>query len=341
MLTPKENYLKLLNGEIPDWVPSYSYYGPFPGVPEPPPNGSIRPAFLMGNRTAAGGKDIWGVEWIPTYETGGFSLPKPNDFILTDIRKWRDVIKAPDISGFDWEAMGKKDLDNLTIDRSQTALNFGVFFGYFQTLMSFMGFNEGMCAMYEEPEEVKALFAYLNDFYCAVIEKLVDIYKPDIIGLTDDTAAERAPFISKEMYHDFLIPLYDRHAKFGRDRGLPITMHNCGASAVYFDDLAKIGVVAWDPVQLVNPIKEVQAKFGRRLVICGGWEGRGRLLEPDVTDEELIESVHVALDTYAPNGGFMFAGSFMGPADDPVTKHKNEVLQKEVYKYGHEFYKKH
>jgi hypothetical protein len=46
------------------------------------------------------------------------------------------------------------------------------------------------------------------------------------------------------------------------------------------------------------------------------------------------------MDMYAPNGGFMFAGSFTpGSTNDEVAKHKNEVLQREVYEYGRSFYK--
>ena len=40
--------------------------------------------------------------------------------------------------------------------------------GYFQNLMAFMGFTEGLLAMYEEPEEVYALFDYICSFYCEV-----------------------------------------------------------------------------------------------------------------------------------------------------------------------------
>jgi len=107
-----------------------------------------------------------------------------------------------------------------------------------------------------------------------------------------------------------------------------------------FTDLVRIGITFWEPVQLSNDILEIQKRFGRQLVIGGGWEGRGRLLSPDVTDEEIRESVRTALDTYAPNGGFMFAGAFTpSSTNDERAKHLNEVLQKEVYEYGHKFYK--
>ncbi|KPU46203.1 methylcobalamin:coenzyme M methyltransferase [Oxobacter pfennigii] len=337
MLTEKENYLKILNGEIPEWIPQYNY-GVLSKKVDSPINMAVRPGFLNEHRKPDGGTDIWGVRWVPTYETGNMMLPAPGEFILTDIRKWRDVIKAPDISNIDWEAMAKKDLELLNIDRSKTAIHFGTHFGYFQTVMSFMGFNEGLCAMYEEPEEVKELMNYLADFYLTIAEKLIDLYKPDIVSLTDDTASELQPFFSREMYVDMLLPLYDKHAKFGRDRGLPITMHNCGRCEDVMEDLFNIGVRGWDPAQTINDLVGIKKKFNNKLVIMGGWDGRGRLLAPDVTDEEIYESARKSINTYGPGGGYVFAGQFTGPVDDPVTIRKNAVLLDAVYELGHSFY---
>ena len=341
-LTPKENLIRLLHGELPEWVPSYSYYGPLPGVDDDPPNMSVRLKFMAGTRSADGGKDLWGVPYESVDLVGGFSLPKPGDFILKDIRDWHKVIKAPDISGFDWEQLVKDELDNLPFSRERTAVMYAPGGGMFMHLMAFMGFNEGLIAMYEEPEAVKELFSYIHEFYMTVSGKVIDLIKPDIISLGDDTAAERAPFISPEMYREFLIPYYHDYAKYGVLRGLPINMHNCGKSGEFFNDIHKIGVTSWEPVQLTNDILEIQKKFGRRLVIGGGWEGRGRLTEPDVTDEEIRESVRACMDKYAKNGGFMFAAAYTpGQINDTRTAHWNEVLQKEAYDYGHEFAKKH
>ncbi|MCL2125257.1 MAG: veratrol--corrinoid protein metyltransferase [Oscillospiraceae bacterium] len=345
-LTPKENLLRVMSGEIPEWVPSYSYYGPHPGVDEDPPNMSVMNSTLFGNRRMGatpppdGFKDIWGVTCVAVEAVGGFSLPKPGEFILDDIRKWRDIIKAPDFSGVDWEKAAKEDLEKLPYSRDNVALFYGPGGGYFQQLMSFMGFNEGLVAMYEEPEEVKALFDYLHEFYLDIAKKYIEYVNPDVLSLGDDTASERAPFVSPEMFRELLLPYYDDFARLGRNRGIPINFHNCGKSGVYFNDLVRIGITSWEPVQLSNDILEIQKKFGRHLVIGGGWEGRGHLLDPDVTDEEIRASVREAIDKYAPNGGFMFAGAFTpGSTNDEVTKHKNEVLQKEVYDYGHNFYK--
>ena len=114
-LSEKENYLMTLRGECPEWVPNYTF-GPIPGATRPPASVMCEPFILSEFRFAGGGKDVWGVNYVPTRETGNALLPEPNNFILKDIRQWRDVIKAPDISHVDWEAEAKKQLDAFKID---------------------------------------------------------------------------------------------------------------------------------------------------------------------------------------------------------------------------------
>jgi hypothetical protein len=303
---------------------------------------SLMLAPLMGTMGADGGTDLWGVPYESVPQVGGFSLPKPGVFILKDIRKWRDVIKIPErLTTMDWKAVAEDALKKLPYSRDTVSLWYGPSgLGFFMSLMGLMGFTEGLCAMFEEPDAVKELFDYMHQFYLGICEQVIDIINPDVLSLADDTAAERAPFISREMYREYLIPLYDDYARFARNRGIPIDMHNCGKSGVFFEDLTRIGVSAWEPVQLSNDIKAIQKKMGRQLVIGGGWEGRGRLTEADVTDEEIRESARVCLDTYARDGGFMFAAAYTpGGLNDERTAHWNAVLQKEVYDYGHTFYK--
>ncbi len=97
---------------------------------------------------------------------------EPGKIILKDIRQWRDVIKKPDLSHVDWEAMAKKDLKKACIYPEETAIVFHMHVGYFQNLMAFMGFENGLCAMYEEPEGVLALLDMLSDFYCEMLKKV-------------------------------------------------------------------------------------------------------------------------------------------------------------------------
>jgi len=338
MLTPKENYLMMLGGEQPEWVPHYTFM-PLPNMKKPPATQMFEPPFLIQHRINSGGPDVWGVPYIPTYEAGNAVLPEPDKFILKDIRKWRDVIKAPSLEGIDWEDMVKKDIVRCGIDRDQTALALNIHFGYFQHLMSFMGFSEGLMAMVEEPDEVMDLFTYISDFFMEVAVKVIDLYDPDVLTMMDDTAAWGASFVSPKMYRDMLMPFHDRWAKMGRDRGLKMTMHNCGKCEEILDCLVEMGINMWEPAQTCNDLAAVKAKYGKKLAIGGGWDGRGRLLDPDVTDEEIYASVEATFNKLAPGGGFACSGGFLGPLDDQEVIRKNSVLRSAMDKLAHSFYR--
>ena len=343
-LSPKENMLRLFSGEIPEWIPTYSIFSArLPGIDEDPPNMGIgNPALPMRTVGEDGiSRNMWGVPSTAVEAVGGTSLPTPGHFILKDIRDWPNVVKAPDLSDVDWKAVAKQALDNLPFNPQTTSKWYSPGGGYFQILMGLMGFTEGLTAMATERDAVMELFQYFQDFYLPIATEYIEYVDPDVMGMGDDSATERAPFVSPEMFRDMLLPFYDGFARLARNRGIPINFHNCGKSGVLFNDLHRIGISSWEPVQLENDIHEIQRKFGRSLVIGGGWEPRGRLVEADVTDEEIQQSVRDCMDAYAQNGGFMFSSGYTaGSTNDLKTQHWNEVLMKEAHNYGRTFYKK-
>ncbi len=340
-ITEKENYLMCLRGEQPYWVPSYSF-GPMPGMTRPCTSAIFQPPFINAYRKGGnGGRDVWGVKYVGSQSTGGALLPEPGNFQLEDITEWRDVVKATDLSEIDFEAQAKEGLDLLYaagLNREDTCLEFNMHAGYFQDLVGLMGFEGALIAMAEEPEEVKALLSFLCDWYTTVLEKMIDIVKPDCIGLADDVATWRAPFMSEKAYRELILPWHDREAKFGRDRGLPITMHCCGEAAELVEDWMSIGVVQWNPAQTSNDLEAVQKKYGNKMVIAGGWDARDRLLEADCTEEEIRQSVRDAMDKYAKGGGYMWCGGFLGAAGDMEMMRRNMILMDEAGKYGDSFY---
>jgi len=285
-------------------------------------------------------KDIWGVTHVPVEEAAGGKIPEPNNFILKDIRKWRDVIKAPDISHIDFEMMAKKDIEKANVNRKESAVVLHTFVGFFQALVSFMGFTEALCAMYEEPEEVKALMEYLCDFYVNFIEKCIDYYKPDIFGICEDNAAWKGPFFSLEMYRDLFKPYTKRFVKPALERGIPVDMHNCGRCEDFVDEWMEYGVVSWNPAQTCNDVLAIKKKYGNKLVIIGAWDARGELNNDDVTEEVVKESVYRTIDKYAPGGAYVFAGGFLGSPNDENIKRKNRWIAEAAEPYCKNFYKK-
>ncbi len=181
MLTEKENFMRLLRGEIPEFLPRYDMFGwccmgsPFERKKSPD-------GYEM---------DEFGMEHTTTQASMGGMMPVPGRILLKDITKWRDVLKTPDLSGVDWETIAKKELIKKDPANNPVCTFAGDFF---VKLMNFMSFSEGLCALYEEPEEVYALLEYICDYYLALLKNKIRYLKPDILCLVDDVAAAHGRF---------------------------------------------------------------------------------------------------------------------------------------------------
>lgn len=337
-MTEKENFMTVLKGGCPEWLPQFTFMDM--GEKKSPFLYVMPPMVAKHRKNGVGGKDVWGVEYVPTASTNGACLPKPGDFILKDIRHWRDCIKAPDLSGTDWERVAKQHIRDAKIDPTQSIIAIDTHIGYFQHLMAFMGFENGLCALYEEPEYCKELLDYLADFYIGILAHMIDHYGAEAVALKDDTATARAPFISPEMFEEFFVPLYVRQASYAHERGIPVTFHNCGRCEDLIPPLVeKVGVNMWEPAQTSNDLKAIKARYGNRLAIAGGWEAKGRLRERDVTDEEIVASVTDTIRSLGAGGGYCFAGFYSGMPGDENAARRNKLVRDTYESLKYEIYR--
>lgn len=326
MLTEKENLIRMYHGEMPEYLPRSGFR-------------MARCSYFPNVKTPGYHVDEFGVEYIGKDGIfDGTPIPYPGRFLLHDITKWRDCVTIPSLEGIDWEMLAKKDLAG--IDRSQ----FGVTMWYgkiFQKLTDFMGFTEGLCAMIEEPEEVCALFEALCDYQVELIKNLIVYYRPDAICIPDDTATARAPFISPEMYRDMVKPYHKRIADVVLNAGVLLEMHDCGRCDDFIDDWLDIGVCSWNPAQPQNDLDAVKEKYGRRLVICGGWDSMGPESSPDYDDTLLVEKLRSYTDRLAPGGGFVFSAMCSGNFGDPMLQHKMQIIGDFYESYVRNWYQTH
>ena len=332
-MTEKENYFLMLQGKQPEWVPRVTFGEP--GVKMP--TSMVAPDLFSYHRFRPGIQvDCWGVRHIPVEEAGGGKIPEPGNFMLTDITKWRDVIKLPDISGIDFEADAKAQLER--IDRNETAVIYDLSAGFFQLLVEFMGFEGALISMMTDPDEVYALLKYISDFTEEVNRKCIDYYQPDQVSVVDDTATWKNPFFSIEMYRELIKPFHAQQAKIGTERGLGVDMHNCGRCEDFIDDWLDFGVVSWNPAQTSNDLLAIKKKYGNKLILTGCWDAREALADPNVTEETVKESVRKTIETYAPGGGYMFQGGYLGPIGDLEVKKKNQWIKEAYEEYGRTYY---
>jgi len=336
-LTQKENFLRVARGEMPEYVPVSSFGGP---EGEAPLMTMADPCIIGDFRGSGGGVDPWGVTFITTEEISFAALPKPNDYILTDVTKWRDVIKAPDYSGFDWSVAAKADREKYVQDPDQTAFVISGYADLFQQFIGFMGFTEGLCAIYEEKEVVEELLDYLLEHSLYITKNLLHYYKPEGYYLLDDTASKLQPFISPGVFQELLVPRYKKCLDLVREEGIPIFYHNCGRCEDLMPSMVDIGVTVWDPAQVENDLVKVKEKYGRKLAINGGFEYKTPITWPIIDEEEVRQEVRDTFAKLSPDGGFIFSGMITSlDWIDPKIQEVNSWITDEAKKLSKTVYK--
>jgi hypothetical protein len=340
-LTPKENFLRLTRGEIPENIPIFTMGFPGPEVPVILVGPSLFNETHIPAAPAGRYKDIWGVDYIANEETNFACIPEPNNFMLEDITKWPEVVKKPVMpDNIDWEKLAKADLEASGIDRTNQAAMGVIGLMPFQQAIAFMGFNNGLMAIYEEPEAFEELINFMVDAYMPIVQATVDYYDPDMMYLLDDTASGFSPFISPDTYRNVLKPAYARLTKPAVDRGIPIHFHNCGKCEEFVDDMIEFGVKSWDPAQAMNDLGAVKKKYGRQIAIVGGYNWVPPVTYPDVREEDVRQTVRDCIDKYAPGGGYAFFGAALGRYGDQTVVKVNEWIANEAYNYGRDYYLK-
>ena len=327
MLTAGENFLRAARGQQPEYLPTYSLFwarnsAPF-FRPQPDENGVTR--------------NLFGVESVR--DQGGITdaaMPKTWDYILTDIRKWGDVIKLPnpdEITKSAWEDAAKE-----ARDRHDWELPFGGgagSAGVFQILMGVMGFTEGLVACVEEPEYVKEFFAYIMEYTTKMAKNHAFYFKPQFTNLADDIAHEFAPFVSLEIFQDLFAPCWRAYYEIYRADDVVCGHHNCGWFEPLLDDLVSMGVTFLDPVQSSNDTFAVKEKFGNGLVMCEGFESRFTQ-KGTVTEEEIRTQFREYVEKIAVGGGWAYLGRpgrrpDLPPEENPVEPPAFQAMNDNFY----------
>ena len=337
-VTPKENFLKLAGGGTPDYVPVYTMMGQ-------PYDGEVADCMMMpplydNTQFIDGGYDMWGVKYVGAEGTNNATMPDTSIVMLPEIEDWTKVIKFPEAHEFDWEKVYEEQLKQFHIDRTQSCVKVGPSLMPFQELVAIMGFEGGLTALYTAPEEVKAMLNAMVDHIEPYFEKMLDVFKPDIWSMGDDTCAKTTPFFSPEIYKDVFLPIYHRLAKPAYERGIPIAFHICGRIDDFVPYMLEFGCKYTDPIQEINSIPEFRKKFPG-ISYCGGWEWALHMPEnyPTYDEEEIRQSVRDIIDKNSKDGGYAFYHSgLVSYAGDPVIEEIRKIVRDEAHWYGRKVY---
>ena len=321
-ITEKENFLIILDGKIPEWIPNYSN-AVATGGPE-----------ITGRRRIEGSAnvaDVFGVEFHTTADGPIPTNTIDGSFQLKDVTKWRDIMPKLDTDAHDWVSESQAALARIDRNEKMTNYQFG---GMWEQMHYIMGFENALASLVEEPE---ASFDFLNgmaDFWIDIMQRFCKHFKPDIITTMEHIATHQGLLMSPETYRRIIKPVHIKVYNAIRETGAIPQMHVDGLVEAVMTDYADLGVRMIQPFQVFNDINKYKEMYN--IVAVGGWDAFGPGNLPDSTEEDTRASVRLAMDTYGPGGRYVFFNS----GATPRYPDRLEWINDEAEKYGKSFYKK-
>jgi hypothetical protein len=259
-ITPKENFLRFMKGKDYMWTPcSADFVTIMPSIlPD-----NVSRAFVYDTQAfdiLPTAKDMFGVEWEYVASAGGAMVRPGNPVLVPDICEWEKYVKFPDISSYDWEGARERFKNVVNDDRVVVSW---VFNGLFERLISFMEFENAALALIDEDEQeyVHSLFSRLCDMYDELFDKLHTYLNVDIVYFHDDWGSQRAPFFSKAVADEMLVPYLKRVCDSLHKRGMFIDFHSCGQVEILVPAMIEAGVDIWSG-QPMNDRKRIMTNYG-------------------------------------------------------------------------------
>ncbi len=149
--------------------------------------------------------------------------------------------------------------------------------GFFHRLHMWMGL-EGLCfAMFEDPDWVHEMVAFLEDWMFKVSEKVLSEVKLDFVYMCDDIAYKTASLISPAHFREFFFDAERRIIDRVRRAGIPVIIMDTDGNIDEFAAIyGEVGFNVTTPIEVAagNDLIKLRKRFGRNLALQGGFDKR-------------------------------------------------------------------
>jgi uroporphyrinogen decarboxylase len=161
--------------------------------------------------------------------------------------------------------------------------------------------------LYEEPERAHERAVKKRDASIELAKRQID-QGVDFIVINSDYGYNQGPFISPEMFSEFVTPYLHVIVSRIHDFGSKAILHSDGDLRLILDQLVSTGI---DGYQSVDPqgnmdIAVVKKKYGDRLILMGNVQAS---MLQEVDEPRIRESVDYCMKHGKPGGQYIFSTS--------------------------------
>ncbi len=273
-ISARENYKLAMHGKA-EWIPTSNDVRWF--CPVIIPDNPARAFVIEGQKYTGpvGGKDMFGVEWEYVPSAAG-SIVRPGNPTITDISKWKEIVKFPNLDDWDWEGSAKANEEYLKNCRQY--VNLCVFTGFFERLIAFMDFGPAAYAIMNKAQKpyVKEFFEALSDFWVDLVEHAAKYYGNGIDGFTfhDDWGAQHSPFFNARVVNEMLVPYMKKVTDKIHELGYTCELHSCGHLLNLVQCIEAAGWDTWQGMTDINDYHDVYGNLTSKLMM---WTPAGNI----------------------------------------------------------------
>ena len=214
------------------------------------------------------GLDWFGSKWIAPMEMGPWAggTIAPDGCPCDDLEEMIKFVPTEEqIRAFDWQGWADEVLQGY--DPDEQILFVRSMTGFFERMHCLIGFEDALCAFYEDPDSVEALFAAILEYKKTVVDCVCEVCKPDIFCFDDDYGTSNNTFIAPDMWREFFPQYWKQLVDHVHSKGMKFELHSCGYITPLVGDFVELGMDSLQPVQSHNDLKLIKEEYGDKLVL--------------------------------------------------------------------------
>ena len=234
-------------------------------------------------------RDEAGLVSIQWKAGAGTSIPEFLQFPVKNKESWNDYKDRFDLDGIrypeNWE-----ELKERYEERSYPlGVSGGGYFGWARHLMGLERFS---ITFYRDPDLIRDMFKFRTEMVLRAIGKAVREVKPtiDFAHWWEDMCYNKGPLLSPKLFKEFMVPEYKRVTSFLKDHGIWINILDCDRDINSLVPLwLDAGINCMFPLEVNagSDPAELREKFGRRVLLMGGFDKLALIKGKKATEMEL------------------------------------------------------
>jgi uroporphyrinogen decarboxylase len=171
-----------------------------------------------------------------------------------------------------------------------------------------LGLDNFLISFITEPELVKNIVGFSVD-YNIELAKYVKARGVEIIGIGDDLADNKGPFVSPKMFKEFLSREFKRVVQGYKKLGFYVIKHSDGNLNPVLDMIVDAGIDCIDPIDPLGnmDMRHIREAYGGRVARKGNVDCVKLLVEG--TKKQVEEAVKQCIRDGSPGGGHIISSS--------------------------------